>query len=274
MPRGRERMERMTTGLSQKFFATAFAGVRAEVREGAFDGARARDAAMQFVADAFPRARCAILFGSVRSGEQKAWSDIDVLLVLPGEVAAEKRCAIVAGYPVEYYLYDVPTLHAALDPATGWAAPTLAAALLGGELIGGDAALAQSLAQTARAFTAAPRPAPAGAALNNARGMATSFMLELATNPAHDEQVAIAAQLYTLLTGLVVQKASGVRNGPKWTARLLKQIDPALSEGLQQGLAQLAAGGSPAVFLAQCETMLERIGGPLWDGYRGPVARG
>jgi hypothetical protein len=104
--------------------------------------------------------------------------------------------------------------------------------------------------------------------------MATSSLLELATNPARDEQLAIAAHLYTTLTALVVQTAQGVRHGPKWTGRHLRRIEPALADGLQQGLAQLMAGGSPAMFLAQCEIVLDRIGGPLWDGYRGPIPRG
>jgi len=52
---------------------------------------RARALAAEYVAAQFPPHRCAVLFGSYAKGQQKLYSDLDVLVVLPAGEVTEKR---------------------------------------------------------------------------------------------------------------------------------------------------------------------------------------
>jgi len=84
-----------------------------------------------------------------------------------------------------------------------------------------------------------------------------------------EEAVFCAIQLYALLGTAIVRQETGLYSTLKWIPRTLAKVDPDCARSLHEGLKELISSGNIQSYCVACEGALEKLGGPLWEGYMG-----
>ena len=257
--------------LTGQFFQLAMEGVADSVRQGTFSTDDAVKLASAFVREKYPNAMCAFLFGSAAKGSQKAYSDLDVLVITPRVIHPQKRCLVFCGFPIELYTHNRLSFEAAIDLRRGRSASKLLAAVLEGSVLLDNDEGASTIRKIAKQVASSIAPGiPNEIEFRSTRAQITSLMIEVATNSERGEAVACAAQLYLLLLRSIVQRRTGYPNVlQKWAVRKLREVDRALADQFQDAFALFVGRGERAQFLHLCERELMEIGGPLWHGFVG-----
>lgn len=242
------------------------------VREGSASPQWALGVARRAIQVHYPKAFYAYACGSAATGRYRPYSDIDVIVILEASLHYEQRCLIFEGAPIDFQTMgkDAAPSVAAHARRSGFAASI--EALAGGEIIvdtdGGAAALRQMMRD---AIDAGREPA-APIMIDVLRNVITNLLLDLcgADDPA--EIIACGLALYYPLMNLLTPKDTGWLHAGKMIARRLKASDSDVFDRVVVAYRDLMEGRPDGVMLLT-EEVLDRWGGPLWDGYvqRGPI---
>lgn len=217
------------------------------------------DAARALVRERYPQAVWAVLAGSVLTAHRTAGSDLDILVALPlGDPLAPRRESLVyRDWPVELFVHDDATLDWWLAKERTERQPTLYRLVCGTPVVGDPA---ERQAACRAILEAGPDPL-APAQLERARYGLTDLLDDLvhATDPG--ERQVIAAHLWTGAAHQALVAANGWNGNGKWLLRELRSLDPGLADRW------LTAQHDPAAVEAFARDVLDRLGGPLFDGY-------
>ncbi|MBS2531264.1 nucleotidyltransferase domain-containing protein [Catenulispora sp. NF23] len=208
----------------------------------------------------YPQAVWSVLAGSVMTAHRTAGSDLDIVVVLPLDdpLAPRRESLMFRDWPVELFVHDERTLDFWLAKERAERKPTLCRMVGSGTAIVGDPRERQAVCR--KVLDAGPDPL-AKPQLEAARYALTDLLDDLvhATDPG--ERQVIATTLWTV-TGddALIAGNHWIGNG-KWLLRELRSQDPEFAERW------LAARDDPAAVRACARDVLDRLGGPLFDGY-------
>jgi hypothetical protein len=218
------------------------------------------------VEELFPHAVWAVVTGSVLTELRTSGSDLDIVVCLPdGDPDAPHRASRhFRGWPVELFVHDGETLAHYLAGELRDRRPTLHRMLATGVAVTGDPAALR--AECARVLTAGPRPLTQEE-IDRERYALTDLIDDLTHAVDAAERITITA------TGWVAAGDAALRLGNhwagrgKWLLRELRDMDPELAGEW------LTAAGSAALTVDFAREVLDRAGGPLFDGYRAAGVR-
>jgi hypothetical protein len=225
-----------------------------------------RAAARDLVTELYPQAVWAVLTGSVITSHRTPGSDLDIVVVLPDgdPLAPHRDSRRFRDWPVELFVHDTETLDHWIAMDATQRKPTLCRMVATGVAVVGDAGEPQR--RCAELLARGPE-ALAPEALDMARYNLTGFVDDLvhATDPG--EKRVIAASTWTAAAELALAGAGHWTGFGKWLLRELRDLDPGLAERW------LAAEGDPAAIEVFAAEMLDRVGGPLFEGYHAAAPR-
>lgn len=213
------------------------------------------------VAELFPHAVWAVVTGSVLTELRTAGSDLDIVVCLPdGDPDAPHRDSRhFRGWPVELFVHDGETLPHYLARELPERRPTLHRMIATGVAVAGDPAGPQ--ADCRQVLAAGPGPLPR-VEIDRLRYGLTATIDDLSHAVDAAERITLTA------TGWVAAGDTALRLGDhwvgrgKWLLRELRDMDPALAGEW------LNAAGNAALTVDFARAVLDRAGGPLFDGYR------
>jgi hypothetical protein len=217
--------------------------------------------AQALVAELFPQAVWAVVTGSVLTELRTAGSDLDIVVCLPDADpdAPHRDSRHFRGWPVELFVHDRETLSYYLARELPGRRPTLHRMIATGAAVAGDPAEAR--AACARTLAAGPPPLT-DAESDWQRYVLTDLIDDLSHAVDAGERITLTA------TGWVAAGDAALRLGGhwvgrgKWLLRELRDMDPELAGEW------LTAAGSAALTVDFAREVLDRSGGPLFDGYR------
>ncbi|MBB5868317.1 hypothetical protein F4553_001696 [Allocatelliglobosispora scoriae] len=217
--------------------------------------------ARDLVAEVFPQARWALLTGSVITAARTAGSDLDVVVVLPdgdGD-APHRESRRFRGWPVELFVHDELTLGHYLGRELVGRKPSLHRMVGTGITLVGDPADWRE--RCAKVLLDGP-PARSEAERDWARYGLTDLLDDLVHATDEAERTVIAAFAWRAAGDLTLGFADRWTGTGKWLLRELRDLDPAVADRW------LAAHGDPEAIAAYIRELLDRNGGPLFEGYR------
>jgi hypothetical protein len=211
--------------------------------------------ARDLVAERFPGAVWAMLTGSVLTSARTAGSDLDIV-VLRAEEPGGRESLRFRGWPVELFVHTPDRLAAFLANELAARKPSTHRMLARGVPLVGDpgdlpARCAQVLADGPPPLTPAER--------DRQRYLLTDLLDDLRHVTDPGERVVLTATLWTETARAALGFAGWWVSGGKWLLRELRETDPGFADRW------LAARDDPAPLAAE---VLDRAGGPLFDGYR------
>jgi hypothetical protein len=222
--------------------------------------------ARALVAELFPHALWALLTGSVITAARTAGSDLDIVVLLPeGDPRAPHRDSRrFRGWPVELFVHDEPTLAHYLAKELGARKPSLHRMLGTGVTLVGDPGHWQ---ETCAKVLAGGPPPLTPAEHERARYELTDVLDDLLHANDPGERVVIADCAWRAAGDHTLSFAGRWSGSGKWLLRELREHDPV------NAARWLAAHGDPEAIAAYVRDLLDRNGGPLFEGYRVPGER-
>jgi hypothetical protein len=214
-----------------------------------------RKTAAELVAGRFPRARWAILTGSVLGPDRTAGSDLDIVVLL-ADGPGHRESLHHRGWPVELFVQTPDTLAEFLASELARRKPTLHRMLARGVPVLGDPG--DLPARCARVLADGPPPLT-GAEHDRLRYCLTDVLDDYTHVVDPGERAVIAAALWTETARAALSFGGRWVSGGKWLLRELREYDPGFADRW------LAARDDPAPLARQ---VLASAGGPLFDGYR------
>ncbi|MFL6113138.1 MAG: nucleotidyltransferase domain-containing protein [Catenulispora sp.] len=222
--------------------------------------------ARALIRERYPQALWAVLAGSVLTAHRTAGSDLDLVVVLPpGDPLAPRRESLVfRDWPAELFVHDEQTLEYWLGKEFAARKPTLYRMVGAGVALVGNPAEWQEHCR--RVLEAGPGPLP-GTQRDLARYRLTELLDDLAHATDPGERQVIAATLWSDAAFQALAAASCWKGYGKWLLRELRALDAELAERW------LRARADEAAVAALAREVLNRLGGPLFDGYHAVAPR-
>ncbi|MBR7839090.1 nucleotidyltransferase domain-containing protein [Actinospica durhamensis] len=217
--------------------------------------------ARALVEELFPQARWAVLAGSVITAHRTAGSDLEIVVLLPtGDPQAPHRDSRhFRGWPVESFVHDEQTLAHYLAKELRLRKPSLHRMVARSVVLVGDPSRWRAECDGALA----DGPAPLTAAEHDyARYGLTDLLDDLAHAVDPGEKTVIAATAWTAAAQQALAFDGRWAGNGKWLLRELRELDRGLADRW------LAAFGDPEAIDAVAREVLDRAGGPLFDGFR------
>ena len=209
----------------------------------------------------FPQALWALLTGSVITADRTAGSDLDIVVLLPaGDPQPPYReSRYYRTWPVELFVHDEQSLAHYLATELARRKPHLHRMIARGTfLVGGSTGLREQCAAVLAA-------GPAGlttAERDFARYGLTDLIDDLVHAVDPGERAVITEALWTTTARQALALADHWVGNGKWLLRELRAMDPVFADHW------LAARGDAAAVTAVAREVLDRAGGPLFDGFR------
>ncbi|GGU33648.1 nucleotidyltransferase domain-containing protein [Streptomyces violascens] len=222
--------------------------------------------ARELVRERFPAAQAAFLAGSVLTVRRTPASDLDIVVLLEGPPAPYRENLLYRGWPVELFVQTEASWHDFADQETAKRKSPLLAMCSEGTLLVDPNGLGASLRAEARRRWAEGPPALSDPERNYQRYILTDLLDDLrgCANPA--ERVYLVSHMLQHASELALLTGGHWLGGGKWLSRRLVEADPGLHRALTEGVANAIAGQADDFAEAVAE-VLNRAGGPLWDGY-------
>jgi predicted nucleotidyltransferase len=220
--------------------------------------------ATAIAASDFPDACGAWLVGSSARGDANATSDVDVLVVRP-EGSVYRETFRADGLLVELFAHTVTSLDEFYERESREYRCTLAHMLAtGSPLLQSE--VADILQRSARELVAQGPPDRAPAELDALRYHLTAAMDDLTGSPDGDEVVFIGHDVLALASELELAHQRAWTGRGRWLHHWLEVANPDAARRLAAAARELQADRAPLV--AAASNVLERVGGPLQEGYR------
>ncbi|MFB7210487.1 nucleotidyltransferase domain-containing protein [Streptomyces sp. NPDC056255] len=224
--------------------------------------------ARELVRDRFPAARAAFLAGSVLTDCRTPTSDLDIVVLLDGPPAPIRENLVYRGWPVELFVQTEAAWHSFADQETAKRNSPLLAMCADGTLLVDPDGLGTSLQAEARKRWSAGPPPLSDRERDYQRYILTDLLDDLRgcadADPA--ERVYLVSHMLQCVSELVLLIGGHWLGGGKWLSRRLAAADPGVHRALSEAAAQAIAGDTK-VFAAVVAEVLDKSGGPLWDGY-------
>ncbi|OLE24221.1 MAG: nucleotidyltransferase [Catenulispora sp. 13_1_20CM_3_70_7] len=222
--------------------------------------------ARSLVEELFPHAVWAVVTGSVVTAHRTPGSDLDIVVVLPdGDPdAPHRRSRHFRSWPVELFVHDVESLSMFLGKELAGRKPHLHRMVADGIAIVGDPSAQQT--HCARVLAAGPAPlSPDEQAA--ARYSLTDLLDDLASATDPAEKTVIAALTWTRAADNLLAVAGRWPGAGKWQLREMRALEGDMAARW------LAARDDTDRIEAFAREVLDRMGGPLFDGYYIPAPR-
>ena len=235
------------------------------------DPAGAGGAARALVEAWFPDARAAWLGGSVVGGGATSGSDLDVTVLLAGPPAPMRDSRRYAAWPVELFVHTETSLDHYVTRDVESGRPTMPR-LVGHSvvLVDTDGSGRRLQERCAGLLEAGPLPLE-GDDLASARYAVTDLLDDLVHAHDRHEQLVTATLLADTAAQLLLRGSRHWWGRGKWVARELADLD--VRDGTHwrarhEMALRSAAAGDTAPLVAVTTDVLERHGGPLFEGHR------
>jgi hypothetical protein len=230
------------------------------------------DAARDLVARRFPGAEQAWLSGSVVLGGATRTSDLDIT-VLMEQVEVRRESLVHEGWPVELFVHTEASIRHFVAQDVARRRPTMARLVATGVPLvagtGGDA-LQQ---ECAGLVAAGPGPMPE-AELALARYLLTDQLDDLAGGASAKVWDAMVVEAWRGTTELLLAASGWWQGSGKWLVREVEALDrdrgTSYAEQLHAGL-HAALDGDASDLIQAADTVLDLVGGRLWDGFVQPA---
>lgn len=235
------------------------------------DHQNALDSALKIVESRFPDAVAAFVTGSTLSYHRALTFDLDIVIVLRGGPAPFRETIREFGWLVEIFVHTATSIdHFSTLEAVGHRATTHKMIAEGHILlsVAGEAERIQAAAYTS--LSQGP-PTPSVAEMNRRRYALTDQLDDFLATSDPTELLQIVALLVTGCSELaLLSKLHWLATG-KWLARHLAVSDPDFSKRLVEATKCAVADGEKEQMASTVREILERVGGPLKEGYRDEV---
>lgn len=219
-------------------------------------------AARVVVHELVPAALWAMLAGGVLTEQRTAGSDLDIVVCLPDDPGLPYRRSVRRyGWPVELFVHDRPSLEYYLEKDLTARRPALHRMLATGHVVAGDAAGAVQIHDRCAVVLAEGPARLDGAELDRLRYGLTDLLDDLAHSRDPAETAVIAATAWICAAELELHASRHWLGGGKWLLRELRDLNPGLADRW------VAAHRDPIAIAMFANSVLDRIGGPLFDGY-------
>lgn len=217
--------------------------------------------ARDLVAQLFPHATWAVVTGSVVTAHRTVGSDLDIVVVLPdGDPAAPHRDSRrYRGWPAELFVHDEATLDHYLAKDLPTRVPTMHRMVATGVPVLGDPG---NRRQRCHAVLAAGPPPLSEDERATIRYGLTDSLDDLTSAADEGERAVIAATTWIDAGRHALDLAGHWTGKGKWLLRELWDLDRDLAQRW------LTAQGEPARVAAVTREILNRHGGPLFEGHR------
>jgi len=230
--------------------------------------------ARALAAERFPEALAVVLAGSVLTSRRTSASDLDVVVLLAGPPAPFRETIRWRGWPVELFVQTHASAQWFWDDETQRRSSPLLHMCAEGRLLVDVEGAGSWLQGQARARLAAGPPVADPATIDRERYLLTDALDDLAACVDVGERAFVADVVLQSAARLVMLHARRWQGGGKWLYRRLSELDPVLARALVAAHRE-ALDGDPAPLTAVVHHVLDRVGGPLAEGYRegGDVVR-
>jgi nucleotidyltransferase-like protein len=224
------------------------------------------DAARSVISEKVPRARSAILSGSVVTGHATSASDLDIVVIADDPSAPFRRSLRHAGWPSEVFVHTEETIHGFWRLKGERLRPALALMCARGRIVLDTDGSATAIQQEAgQLLEAGPAPLTSEE-LDLIRYGVTDSLDDLLAPPREAERLFILPSLIEGLCDLAMENRRAFRGSGKWMLRMAEEADPGFAADL---LAAIDSANKrdcqPLEALVRAE--LAMVGGPLFDGY-------
>lgn len=222
--------------------------------------------ASALVVQMFPQASWAVLAGSVLTTQRTPGSDLDIVVVLPADdpQAPQRVSRYFRGWPVELFVHDERTLNHYLVKEVPQRKPTLHRMVANGVALIGDPASWRVHCESALADGPVPLTA-------QEREVARYGLTDLLDDLVHaidpGERSVIGVTAWTTAAQQVLAFADRWAGAGKWLLRELRDLDADLAGRW------LAAYPDLSLIEQVVREVLDRIGGPLFDGFHAAGVR-
>jgi hypothetical protein len=226
------------------------------------------DAALQIVTERYPDAVVAILAGSVTTGRATPTSDLDLIVVAPGDPDLPYRESFLAhGWPVEAFIHDEASIEGfyRFDATSGECA--LATMVSTGIVVLDKDGSAARLRELAQVVIDAGPPALSDGEMRDLRYTVTDLLDDLRGDPTGDESLVVGPALASQAGTLMLTLHGSWRSEGKWLLRRLRDASPDDAGELVAAMrAHQRGDAQPLIALA--ERVLESSGGRMFEGFR------
>jgi len=228
------------------------------------------DAARDLFDRRFPDAVAGFLGGSVLTTYRTTTSDLDIVVVLPQADVPYRQTIRHQGWLVELFVHTHPSLkrYWALDAAARKA--SLLRMCADGHILRAPNELAISIQTHARHLLAAGPPSLSGQEREQRRYRLTDLLDDLIGCHDSAELAYLAAALLTTGSELILLASGRWLDTGKWLARRLTEIDGDLAARMIAAHLSAATGQDMQPLQQVMTEILERVGGPLREGFYAP----
>ena len=227
-----------------------------------------REAAADFVASHFPQARVGFVGGSVLTSHRTATSDLDVVVLLDGSPAPYRETFRHRGWVVEAFVHDDDSLTFYYAHDRDRRVCSLLRMVGESEVVVDRDGSAAALQAAARELLAAG-PRPLEAPERDAMRYALSDLLDDLVGCRVPAELPWIAGLLLVQSAQLALAADGAWAGAgKALHRSLAAADPGFATRLVDAHRSAVAGGQVEGLRLAVREVLDRVGGPLVEGYR------
>jgi predicted nucleotidyltransferase len=215
----------------------------------------------------FPDYSVAFVAGSFNRGEETAFSDIDLVVILPKVAQAWRESVFFEGWPVELFIHDEETLKYffyEVDAKHG--IPSLPNMVSEGPAIPTESALSIKLKDLAHDVLNAGPPPLSDDEEKNYRYMISDLLDDLRCPRTKFEGLATVANLHNTLAFFLFRSHRTWAARTKHIPRRMEKVFPELLPRWEESF-QAAFAGEFKSSIDLTEEILDQNGGYLFDGY-------
>ena len=222
--------------------------------------------ARALAAERFPEALAVVLAGSVLTRRRTPASDLDVVVLLAGPPAPFRETIRCRGWPVELFVQTHASAQWFWDDETQRRSSPLLHMCAEGRLLVDVDGAGTWLQSQARTRLAAGPPVADRATVDRHRYLLTDALDDLVACHDVGERAFVADAVLQSSARLALLHADRWQGGGKWLYRRLSELDPALARRLVANHRE-ALDGDATLLLGVVHEVLDRVGGPLAEGY-------
>lgn len=234
----------------------------------------ALDIARKYIRENYAECRCALLFGSHSRGDQKLFSDLDILIILPKFAPGrgpEMLRLVESGVRLEVFLLTEKTFSSALISEKNLGMKFFYSIINEGIVVGGAAGLAEKLRHLAKLQHQDERKITDIDSLVSMRVQITTQLLKLSCAKEHFDRVHYAAHAFNAIGLAIIKIETGENISVEKFPKKFSEHDPAAAQAFQCAFLKVCTTGETSDFMNSAGALLDRLGGPAWSGVAVPI---
>lgn len=226
------------------------------------------DAAQRIVKAGFPNAVAAFLTGSVLTEARTPRSDLDIVILLRGGPAPFRETIREFGWPVELFVHTPTSINYFSNLEAAGHRATTQKMIADGRILVSEEGEAERIQSAAHAYLAVGPPSPSVEEMSRRRYTLTDQLDDFMGASEPTELLYIIGELVTGVSELALLSRLHWLATGKWLPRHLAVSDPDLSRRLLDATKSAITSGKKRQMEVIVHEILERVGGPLKEGYR------